>query len=389
MKTNGARWACPTCGSSREGASVDLGVVPAQSTALHPDRASACRATTGRIRLIDCPGCGLVSNVDFDPDLVPYDAHYENSQFFSPRFRSYAAGLAERLVDDHDLTGRHVIEVGSGKGEFLAELRRAGVGRATGFDPTYDGEIDEQGLTDVVVVPEAYGPGSAVDPGAVVCRHVLEHLPDPVAFLSDIRRAMGTSTPLLYLEVPNRAVTFTASGLWDVIYQHCSYFDARSLSWVARAAGLEVLRCGTALDDQFLFLEATPAAGPTPTLDEGPDGEGPGVEDLAALHERVVAAWRHRLTTWAEAGRAVALWGAGAKGVTFLNLVAGDAVDTVIDRNPRKRGRFLPGTGHRVMAPEDLGAAPVDEIIVVNALYREEIAAQVDALGLRAQLTCL
>lgn len=394
MATSGSVNTCPVCGAMVEGSAVDLGMVPAQSTSLWPDAESARAAPSGRICLMGCGRCGSVFNADFDPELVPYDAQYENSQFFSPRFRAYAEELAARLVRDHGLAGRHVIEVGSGKGEFLAELSRAGVGRATGFDPSYDGEIDALDLPGVVLVRERYGPDVVVDPGAVVCRHVLEHLFDPVGFLTDIRKAMGTAAPVLYLEVPNRAVTFSSSGVWDVIYQHCTYYDARSLSWVARQAGFQVLRCGTAFDDQFLYLEAVPIGrtpGSVAPMEDGAPKVRPPVEEmraLAALDTQVVEEWRRRLGDWSDQGRRVGLWGAGAKGVTFLNLVGGQ-VGMVIDVNPRKQARFLPGTGHVVSVPKDLVADPVDELVVVNSAYLDEIAHQIDALGVRAELIAL
>lgn len=384
---------CAICAAPQRGPSVDLGDVPAQSTALHAEAASARRAPSGHVRLAGCERCGTVYNADFDPDIVPYDGHYENSQFFSARFRAYAQDLAARLVHDHHLAGRHVIEVGSGKGEFLAELARAGVGRATGFDPSYEGEIDALGLEHVELVPEKYGPGSVVDPGAVVCRHVLEHLTDPIAFLADIRAAMAEDSPVLYVEVPNRGVTFSEAGLWDVIYQHCSYFDERSLRWVAEAAGFEVLRSGTAFDGQFLFVEATPRpAGADRTPPSGPpssDHDAAGIEDFASLYERVVGTWRARLASWKQEGRSVALWGGGAKGVTFLNLVDATAVDEVIDVNPRKQGSYLPGTGHRVISPAELAERPVDEVVVTNAAYLDEIVAQLAALGVEAHLSVL
>ena len=387
---------CQICGARAGQLVADLGSVPTQCTALLPDAESARQAPTGRIRLMACGRCGSVCNVDFDPGLVPYDGQYENSQFFSPRFRAYAEGLAGRLVRDHGLRDRHVVEVGSGKGEFLAELSRAGVARATGFDPSYEGEIDALDLPGVVMVREEFGRGAVAEPGAVVCRHVLEHLVDPVGFLTEVRGAMRNASVVLYLEVPNRGVTFSASGLWDVIYQHCTYFDARSLSWVARQAGFDVMRSGTVFDDQFLYLEAVPAgsvsgtgAGPASDVPSGEDSVGDDVRAFAALYARVTAEWDRRLRSWSAEGRRVGLWGAGAKGVTFLNVVHGDLVDAVIDVNPRKRGRFLPGTGHVVAAPEDLIAAPVDELVVMNATYLDEIADQMDRLGVRSRITAL
>jgi hypothetical protein len=214
---------------------------------------------------------------------------------------------------------------------------------------------------------------------------VLEHLEDPVAVLRSVRHAISANRACaLYVEVPNAAFTFTESGLWDIIYQHCTYFSASSLEASVRAGGFERPQVRRVFGGQFLAAEARPARSAAP----GWPGAEP-TEDLLdrlrafrALHRETVAVWRDRLHRWAEEGRSVALWGAGAKGVTFLNLVGADAVSIVVDVNERKRGRFLPGTGHLVMAPEDLRADPPDIVVVMNARYAEEITRSLHELGL-------
>jgi hypothetical protein len=73
--------------------------------------------------------------------------------------------------------------------------------------------------------------------------------------------------------------------------------------------------------------------------------------------------------------------------VSFVNtLKAGEAVAALIDLNPHKQGRFVPGTGHPVLAPATLKAQPPDAVIVLNPQYRDEIAADLKTLGIRAEI---
>ena len=83
----------------------------------------------------------------------------------------------------------------------------------------------------------------------------------------------------------------------------------------------------------------------------------------------------------------MALWGAGSKGVTFLNIAdSARSIDTVVDINPRKQGHYIALTGQQVVAPEALPGIGPDVIFVMNALYTKEIAATLDRLGVRAEL---
>jgi hypothetical protein len=84
----------------------------------------------------------------------------------------------------------------------------------------------------------------------------------------------------------------------------------------------------------------------------------------------------------------VAVWGAGAKGVTFANVLdpQRQLLRCIVDINQRKQGRFVPGTGHEIVAPEALGPLGVRHVIVMNPYYSSEIAAQATAAGLRLEI---
>ena len=152
-----------------------------------------------------------------------------------------------------------------------------------------------------------------------------------------------------------------------------------------------MLRVEETYGRQFVAIDARPAKGA-----QGDAGTDTGdVDRLAAeitgfrdAQGRKLADWRdaHRRLAPA-AGRVVAAWGAGAKAVGFLNMLGlTDVVDRVVDINPWKQGRHLAGTGQAIVAPESLRADPPDLVVLMNPVYRNEIAATLDGLGLHPEL---
>ena len=86
-------------------------------------------------------------------------------------------------------------------------------------------------------------------------------------------------------------------------------------------------------------------------------------------------------------GKKVVIWGAGSKGITFLNLQAGAGrIDYAVDLNPRKHGRYITGTGQRIVPPDFLAEYVPDAIIVMNPLYVDEIRLMVHELGIDPQM---
>ena len=61
-----------------------------------------------------------------------------------------------------------------------------------------------------------------------------------------------------------------------------------------------------------------------------------------------VSYWKRILSCLRDEGRKSVLWGAGSKGVSFVNMLdIGEEVGYLVDLNPYKDGRFVPGTGHQ------------------------------------------
>lgn len=241
---------------------ADIPRVPVYCNVLWPDREQALAAAVDEMRLRRCRACGHVFNAAFQPELMAYSPRYENSLHFSPHFQSYAEELAARLVARYGLRHKQVVEVGCGKGDFLNLLCALGPNRGLGFDPSYEGPDSAAGLG-IRFVRDLYSAKYAAEPADLVCcRHVLEHIYDPASFVRSFRHTLaGQPGAVVYVEVPNGDFTFEDMGIWDLIYEHYSYFTRASLETIFRRCGFSVLDSGVAFHGQFLWIEASVGVG--------------------------------------------------------------------------------------------------------------------------------
>ena len=387
---------CPVCGGAETRPFFALRGVPVHCNRLHPTRAQALAAPTGDLRLHFCGGCGHVFNAAFDPALVSYAPDYENSLHFSASFDAYARGLAMDLIERHDCRGKQVVEIGCGQGDFLRLLCDLGGNRGLGFDPSHRPAPGAAAGNPTIVAEHFTAQNGSCAADLVCCRHVLEHIAAPLPFLRELRRALDRHAgPLVFFEVPNAAFTLYELGVWDLIYEHCGYFGSHSLSHAFRAASFEVLRVGDAFGKQFLTIEAVPGAAfasPAPAPATALPGElHRAVEDFAARFRERVDHWNARLGgpggDAASAPRRPVVWGAGSKGVSFLNAtIAGSRVQYVVDINPRKHGKFVAGAGQQIVPAELLRDYRPDLVIVMNPAYGDEIRARLESLGVRARV---
>lgn len=372
------------CGTVATSAFLELDGVPAVSNRLYASAEQARAAARSKIELAACPECGHVFNRAFESTSVRYREGYENALHFSEHFGSYADGLAADLVRRYDLHGKTIVEIGCGDGDFLHRLCVAGNNRGTGFDAALGSERRDGPVTLLAAPFSAARVGAAVD--FVICRHALEHDPAPGALVREVAACLGARRGAgFYFEVPNGDWIFSTTSGWDVIHEHVSYFTAKSLRRLFDDVGLPVTQLHSAFGDQYLGIEGEVGS---------PPGEPSEAATAVAAYgrfsrefQREVAVWRERTSTWTVAGERAVLWGAGSKGITFLNLVdPSHAIAAAVDVNPRKQGRYLPVTGHPVVAPEDLADAPPRRVIVLNLLYAEEIGNQIESLGLDAAI---
>lgn len=305
----------------------DMPDVPVFCNVLWPDRDAAQQCERGDIKLAFCPETGLIRNIAFDPSRLNYTEAYENALDFSPHFQDYIRSLAAHLVQRHQLYQKDIIEIGCGQGHFLRALCQLGNNRGTGFDPSYaaSGEHGDTG-GHVTFIQDYYGERYAHEASDFICcRHTLEHIQEPATLLHTLRQSIGNPQTVVFFEVPNALYTFRHLAIWDIIYEHCCYFAPVSLASVFTACGFNIHDLSEAYDGQFLCLEARPSTVGTAAT---PSFQAEQIQQLSQDVQAFQDNFDHKLHTWQQnlaelsrTGKRVVAWGAGSKGVTFLNLL--------------------------------------------------------------------
>jgi len=378
--------ACPVCDSGDTHEFLRRSNVPVHQNQLMSEATAARDMPRGELAFRACHGCGFVFNPRYDPSLQEYGRAYDNSQMFSPAFQTHVEALVERLSASGGLRRCRIVEVGCGQGDFLRRLvadpQRDN--RGIGFDPAYRGPLADLGGR--LTFQQRFFDRRCGDVAAdvVVCRHVIEHVADPRSLLQGVREGVAHSPRArVFFETPCAEWILRHGVVWDFFYEHCSLFTAQSLRTAFQRAGFRVDRVENVFGEQYLWLEAAPAFDSAPTWDADPGAIPRLAEDYRSAEAERRDRWE-RILTRLEGRGLVALWGAGAKGVTFANLVDPDArrICCIVDLNPAKQQRFLPGTGHPIVGPAELASRRIASVLILNPNYAAEIRRTVEGLGL-------
>jgi SAM-dependent methyltransferase len=380
---------CPICDAVDIVLFLEIAQVPVHCNLLWSTKEEALQAPRGEIHLNFCQNCGHIFNSAFQPELMEYSQEYENSLFVSARFRKYSTQLVNGLIARHDLHGKQILEIGSGQGDFLKLLCEFGGNRGVGFDPSYIPAPYKNTISKQITFVQDFYSNKYRDYEAdfICCRHVLEHLPEPRELLETVNHAVvDRRDAIVFFEVPNVMFTLRDLGIWDIIYEHPSYFSAPSLTWLFAGSGFLVSNVYTTYNDQFLCIEA----GLDPYKGNSSLGSRDDISELSKAtkafsdkHRHELGRWRQVLSTTAEEGKKAIVWGAGSKGVTFLNVLEiRESIEYAIDINPRKQGKFIAGTGQQIVSPQFLREYKPDIILVMNSIYENEIRALVRNLDL-------
>lgn len=366
---------CPLCKSAHVSNVLMRENIPVFQNLLISSYNSAREIVKGDLSIKKCEECEFVFNSTFDSSKVVYGSDYENTQSYSPFFNQYLDDIITDLVEKNGVKNVNVVEVGCGKGVFLKKLVEAGDNFGYGFDPSYIGPEVELGGK-LRFEKRLYNEECTnIKADIVVCRHVIEHIPEPLVLLKSIKEALANSPHArVFFETPTVDWIFENKVMFDFFYEHCSYFNNNSLAKAFELAGFEVVEIKHLFNGQYMWLEARPLKDRTETSLTKYHNNREILSNEFAQYE---AEWKLKvgnlINEYNEDGK-IAIWGAGAKGVTFLNLIDPDCslIDCVIDLNPNKVGRFIPGTGHEIIGHEDLGIRELSAVIIMNPNYFEE-----------------
>lgn len=381
--------ACVCCGGKSFQVVLDLGQMPLADRLVHPNDPE--EEPTCPLKLVRCRGCSLAQVTEAPPPRVlfgedfPYHSRFSDTLVAS--FRTHAEELIARRELDADSL---VIDLGSNDGAMLEPFARAGV-RVLGIDPA-DGPADEaerrgiptrRAFFTAALAQSLAAEGVVAD--VVLAKNVLAHVEEPIGFLrgaGDVLKPGG----VVVAEFPSVLELVRRHAFDTVYHEHRCCLSATSVAALARRAGLRLervepielhggsLRVTLSRGDEHL-PEANAWLEHERSLGVNDDACYEGLSSAAAEVREGV---RRLVDQERAAGRQVAAYGAAAKGAIMLNWcdLGPDRIDFVVDRNPHKQGKLMPGVRIPVRPVEAMQDERPGAVLVLAWNFVEEIAHQ-------------
>ena len=386
---------CSVCSSSQPEVFFELPDMPVFCNLLWSEQSKAINCAKGDLKLAFCSNCGFIQNIAFDQAKIQYTEDYVCSLDFSPRFQDYAQSLAERLIERHNLRQKKIIEIGCGKGDFLLLLCELGNNRGVGIDPSVvPGRVESEAADRVTFIQDYYSEKHAEYVGDFICcRHTLEHIQPTSEFIKTVRKSIGDRNTAVVFEIPDNTRVLKDQAFEDIYYEHCSYFSPGTLARLFRDSGFEVTDLYCDYGDQYLLIETKPVALPSDKIHPFEETVDDVAADVQLFSEKITGKldfWKQYLEEAQAKQEKVVVWGSGSKCVAFLTtLKTIDKIEYAVDINPHRHGKFIPGVGKEIMAPEFLKTYQPDKVIIMNAIYTQEISEMLDEMGVKAEVVAL
>ena len=376
---------------------VDLGSSPPSNAYLTPAQMQAPE-TVYPLRVLVCEQCWLVQTEDFAGFDDMFSAEYAYFSSFSSSWMQHATAYSEAMTKRFGLNANScVVEVASNDGYLLRNFKAAGI-PCYGIEPTAS---TAKAARDIGIesIEEFFGQtlaqklltqGRQAD--LTAANNVLAHVPninDFVAGFAMLLKPQGVST----FEFPH-LMNLVKFAQFDTIYhEHFSYLSLTAVKTIFKANGL------TVFDVEELPTHGGSLRVYAQRSDTGQHAISPRVADMlkreddvgmrtAAYYGKTQAdavrikrdLWRFLLQAQEE-GKTVAAYGAAAKGNTLLNYagVRDDLVKFVIDLNPAKQNKFMPGSRIPMVGPDVLNTVKPDYMLILPWNLEKEIKAQLAA----------
>lgn len=359
---------CCACGSANLKLVLDLGEQPLansyldraeQSEKSYPLAANVCE---------DCHHVQLTHAIH--PDLM--FKHY-----------LYVSGTTQTLKDNmkwfvnfvEEYTGSRgrVLDIGCNDGTQL-DFFKANRWRTYGIDPAENitPTAIEKGHK---VWTDYFNTESAmrlvdVQPNVIVAQNVVAHNYDAVNFLRNVRQVMTDSTTF-FMQISQ--ADMIRNNEFDTCYhEHINFFNVKSLTKIAERAGLHIRdivktpihgnsyivimskqKRGSARIENLINIDAADGMYLASTYERW----GNNAKSLMDGMNRIINEARNQ-------GKLIVGYGAAAKGVVILNFSKAE-VDFVIDDNPLKQNKFIPGTRQPIVSISHLEQFKDREVLFV------------------------
>lgn len=370
---------CLACGTSTKMFHVGSAAVGGQKSASYDESVAAKRFDHD---LLFCPSCTLTRyapNAGVDEILDDFYKSQPSTYGLLPPADAYLTSLAKRICEQADSSGA-VLEIGCNDGALLCEFKTKHAHEVIGVEPSrgFQDIWDQRGLSVINgffsadVIPELQGREIA----AIVIRHVLEHIADPVDLLANVAQLMGDKT-LLVIESPYLPTVIEKGRFENISYAHLNHFTTRAIDCMCAPLGIGIGSVDLVDTDGGSFVAYLRKGTVTP------DGILDSVtgDDLQRFLVRMQQNGdRIRDALSGFSPNEVVGYGAGAKGPFLVSLYElGPMLHAVVDDNVSFHDQYLAGTGTRIVPSSVLEDDAVKAVLILAPTHADSILASLPA----------
>ena len=390
---------CRHCGQPLQLQFLDLGSAP-PSNAYLSEAALRAPETWFPLRVLVCETCWLVQTEDHAGREALFTDDYAYFSSFSSSWLAHAQAYVQAMQQRLGLhAGSRVVEVAANDGYLLQYVQAAGI-PCYGIEPTASTaaaarskgiEVVER-FFGVALADELAKAGRQAD--LIAANNVLAHVPDINDFVAGFARLLkpqGVAT----FEFPH-LLRMVQGGQFDTAYhEHYSYLSLTAVQRIFAANGLVVidveelpthggsLRVFAARADAQSHPQATKEGARRVQLllaTEAAAGmlRAHFYSDFQSKAIQIKGELLTFLLQCRAQGFTVGAYGAAAKGNTLLNFagVRPDLLPYVVDKNPAKKGQYLPGSRIPIVDEAHLRAHRPDRVLILPWNLRDEVADQ-------------
>jgi hypothetical protein len=384
---------CRFCGTLLELPLIDLGSAPPSNAYLTSDALRKAEKWFP-LKILVCENCWLVQREDLTESLTLFDSEYAYFSGFSSSWLAHAERYVAEVVKRFDLNETsHVIEVAANDGYLLQYVKAKGI-PCTGVEPTASTAAIARSKG-IPIIEEFFSFRLAqqlvsqnMRADLVVANNVLAHVPEVNDFVAGVA-ALLSPRAVATFEFPHLP-KLIAENQFDTIYhEHFSYLSLTAVDRILAENGLSVFDVEEhPTHGGSLRVFAQPSAGTHP--------RGTNVRELLECERRAgvsTAKYYEGFQRRADKvkddflsfllgakreGKVVVGYGAAAKGNTLLNYagVRADLIPFVVDRNPAKQNKFLPGSRIPIVDEARLKQVKPDYVVIFPWNLKSEIMEQ-------------
>ena len=311
-----------------------------------------------QLEILECKDCDFGWNSKFEISKVNYsNLPILESALHSPKYLDFQKGQALWLSEKLELENKSILEIGGGSGYFMDHVNAR---RRIIYEPSMESKNISE---DIEIYKKYFDPCTdKIEGETIVMRQVLEHIPEPFLFLSNIIDNTLFSKGYLYIEVPSYNQSKLQNRFYDFYYEHCNYFSLNSLARIALLLKANIISLESHFNKELniCLMEYDKKF---------------STENLFLISKDNI---NSKIKSLLSSGHKIAIWGASGNGVALLNElnINFNSITYVIDDDKRKQGQYVPFTGQKIVSSDSKHLENINCIFIASQLHTKTIAAK-------------